>query len=1124
MTHNKRPLHRRISQAIVSIAVLGLLCQCNETGNESQGGEELLARSRAAAFFHKDQMSAARDELASLVANEDASLALICDAASIEFAAGEYFAAEWLITRAARLDSTSPRVTFIRAQLLRVSGKFEEALPLFILASEALPNDLPTLVCLADVQHGLDQTDAAIDTLERVIAVGPENGTAWYYSAIYRMSRIMVEEGRDQDADRYFEIIDGLKERGYDPPTDTAVSRGTQALALSPEPAGNVERKVIGEVTFDAAEIVLPELANAKNLLATDLNGDRRVDLLAWGEGIQAGYREPDDTWTAVRILEGPIDLVVPFDMDNDGDQDLLVVKGSPDPDSSQPLELWRVSESGYQLVENVPLPVLEHNFPGPALAWDAVAVDIDHEGDLDLVLAGSFGVRVWRNDGVASEEGGQFTEIETPGLSFQIPVNSITFEDLDADQDVDLVIDNRVFSSLRGGRFEELTALPGAESLGEDSILADFSGDGRPDVFQLQETGAPRVGLSQPGGGWKLGATNGTINQTPRGLIACDLDLDGATDVFFGAANSIGQGLLAAGTSHSIALLLPEVGSHSVNAFCFPGGDLACSTPEGIALHAARSRPHPGFMLSLQGVRDNRSGVGAIVEMRSGTSYRRIFWDGVPKLVGMGSKTIDILRITWPNGVLQEDLDLDLIARTSLENKPEDFGHYKQVAGLVGSCPFLYTWNGETYEFISDVLGITPLGLPMAPGMLVPPDHDEYVLIRGDQLKAKDGVLSMQITEELREVTYLDGLRLHVIDHADDVDIFPTERFTFPPFPIAHTHTVRDTISATRVTGSDGKDWTAELAALDNTHPIPFETYEQQFMGLATPHFLELEFAAEALKDAEKLRILMTGWLFWTNASINMASSRHEGIAFVPPILQVPDGSGGWRDTGPPVGFPAGKTKTMVLDITDLLNRDDPRLRVFSTLQLYWDQIVLAVDDDSAALAEVILEPLSAKLWDRGFSRSLENERVDQVERFDWNQVESTPRWNQHPGFYTRYGEAVSLLTEVDDRYIILGTGDALEVQFDAKNLPKLKPGMKRDYLLYLDGWAKDRDPNTIEALNVEPLPFHGMSGYPYTKDEHFPSDEVHDTWRAEWNTRPAKHWIRPLAPLEEARWLLDG
>jgi len=411
-------------------------------------------------------------------------------------------------------------------------------------------------------------------------------------------------------------------------------------------------------------------------------------------------------------------------------------------------------------------------------------------------------------------------------------------------------------------------------------------------------------------------------------------------------------------------------------------------------------------------------------------------------------------------------------------------------------------------------VLGITPLGLPMAPGMMVPPDHDEFVLVKGDKLVPRDGFYEMQFTEELREVTYLDRLRLEVVDHPAGTEVFPNERFSFPPFPEEHTHTVRGALAPLAAIDGDGRDWKAELSLDDEVLAVPFRPIRGQFQGLATPHTIELRFDEEAMLGAKKLRLLMNGWLFWTDASVNMAAARHPDHEFIPPILQVPDGQGGWRDTGPPVGFPAGKLKTMVLDITDLINRDDPRIRLFSTLRLYWDSLRLAVDDDDASLRVTKLEPTSARLWDRGFSLPIPTHGEHELDWFEWDRLEPEPRWNQHPGLYTKFGETLPLLGDIDDRFVVMGAGDALHVRFDASQVPPLEEGWERDFLIFLDGWAKDRDPNTLEALYVEPLPFHGMSGYPYGADEAFPDTEAHRQWRREWQTRPAKRWIQPVQP----------
>jgi hypothetical protein len=250
------------------------------------------------------------------------------------------------------------------------------------------------------------------------------------------------------------------------------------------------------------------------------------------------------------------------------------------------------------------------------------------------------------------------------------------------------------------------------------------------------------------------------------------------------------------------------------------------------------------------------------------------------------------------------------------------------------------------------------------------------------------------------------------------------------------------------------------------------------------------------------------------------MASARTPRVDFVPPILQLQAADGTWYDAAPPLGFPAGKSKTMVIDLSELLDREKPKLRLFSTLRLYWDAIQLAVDDDDAPLVITALEASSALLWPRGFSQPIATDRDDLPERFEWEQLSEQPRWNQHPGRYTRFGETRELLGAIDDQFVILGSGDALTLKFDARSLPALPAGWRRDYLVFFDGWAKDRDPNTIEALEVEPLPFHGMSGYPYRDDEHFPRTPQHEAWRAQWNTRDAREWIAPLEPRATAAW----
>ena len=134
------------------------------------------------------------------------------------------------------------------------------------------------------------------------------------------------------------------------------------------------------------------------------------------------------------------------------------------------------------------------------------------------------------------------------------------------------------------------------------------------------------------------------------------------------------------------------------------------------------------------------------------------------------------------------------------------------------------------------------------------------------------------------------------------------------------------------------------------------------------------------------------------------------------------------------------------------------------------------------------------------------------QPEIFDYDQLMPLSMWNPTPGLYTRYGDVTPLLTAVDDQLVIMGSGDEIRLLFPAAGLPALKPGWTRDFLFLVDGWAKDADANTAFSQTVEPLPFHGMSAYPYPPTEHFPADPLHRDYRERYNTRPALRLLRPL------------
>jgi hypothetical protein len=156
----------------------------------------------------------------------------------------------------------------------------------------------------------------------------------------------------------------------------------------------------------------------------------------------------------------------------------------------------------------------------------------------------------------------------------------------------------------------------------------------------------------------------------------------------------------------------------------------------------------------------------------------------------------------------------------------------------------------------------------------------------------------------------------------------------------------------------------------------------------------------------------------------------------------------------------------------------------------------------------------VSADLHYRGFSTPKSDAEHLRPDSFDYVHRLGSPPWNPFRGNYTRYGAVEQLLREADDRLVVMGTGDELTVKFAGQGLPPLKQGWKRDFFLYVLGYAKDGEPNTAFSKTVEPMPFRRMSNYPYGRQEHLPHDPRYQQYLLEDQNRPGYALIPPLAP----------
>jgi FG-GAP-like repeat/Tetratricopeptide repeat len=504
----------------------------------------------------------------------------------------------------------------------------------------------------------------------------------------------------------------------------------------------------------------------------------------------------------------------------------------------------------------------------------------------------------------------------------------------------------------------------------------------------------------------------------------------------------------------------------------------------------------HHWLRVQLKGVRSLKLAQDALVEMKAGTLYRRQFYNGVPLTFDAGDHaSVDVIRITWPNGLIQNETR-QAVNQTHV---------YQEAQRLSGSCPMIWTWNGHGFQFITDVLGVAPLGARDGDGSYFPVDHDEYVQIPGTALQSQNGRYEVRVTEELSEVSYLDQIQLYAVDHPDGTEIFTNEKFKGPPYPEFHLFTVQRRIYPKTARDSHGEDVLPLLIAKDQKYPDHFHRSET---GVADLHSLDLDFGSAA--PSGKAILLLNGWVDWPDGSTFRRASQESKSGLVMPYLQVQDATGAWKTVNPDMGMPAGKPKTIVVPIE--FPSASRKVRIVTNLCVYWDEIFLSEGASDAQVKPALIPFDSADLHFRGFSGTRIDPERKQPDIFFYDHVSPVSFWNPTPGLYTRYGAVGNLLRDVDDQLVIMGSGDEVRLQFPASALPAPHTGFIRDFLLKVDGWAKDRDANTAFSSTVQPLPFHAMSRYPYPTSEHFPRDAVHDSYQRTYNTRSAAVLLQPL------------
>jgi len=702
-------------------------------------------------------------------------------------------------------------------------------------------------------------------------------------------------------------------------------------------------------------------------------------------------------------------------------------------------------------------------------------AADIDTDGDLDLVAARTDGApAVLRNNGDGT-------------FAVQLPfgnvarVRGFAWADVDGEgvPDAALLDDQgvlRVFVNLRGSQFRERPApsdFPRVAAI----TAADVSGDGIVDLVAVTGDGT-LLRLSQPAGSSQLETARLARLDPPSGLAV------GTARLFFADLDNNGAGDVVMSTSAASRVLLANAdGSFQPAGGTLPGGigsaadldgdgvlELVARADDGARVvrvkgqkryHWQAIRPRAATATGDQ--RINSYGIGGEVEIRTGLHAQKHVIAAPVVHFGLGeADRAEVARITWPNGFLQSEFDLraDTVIAASQR--------------LKGSCPWLFAWNGSAMGFVTDFIWRSPLGLRInAQATADVQMTEDWVRIRGDQLAPRNGEYDLRITAELWETHFFDLVSLLVVDHPDDTEVFVDERFAVPPprLGVVATSRVKDFAAAR---DDQGQDVLAAVSARDDRH-LDFAG-RGRYQGVTREHAIELELPADAPRDGP-LWLIGQGWIHPTDSSINVALGQGGHDAPQGLSLAVADARGRFTTVRPGLGFPAGKDKTILIDLAGIFPSSGPRrIRLRTNLEIFWDRLGWAAGRPDVKLQPRRLELRSADLRFRGYSVTGQKD-PSTPERPRYLLSGVAARWRDLEGFHTRFGDVRELLQAVDDRYVIMNAGDELRLTFP--EAPPPPRGVIRDFVLVGDGWEKDGDYNTVASRTVLPLPTHRSPRY---------------------------------------------
>ena len=1061
---------------------------------------------------------------------------------------------------AARLMPSALQPAYLLGLIARSENREQDALREFERVRRIDPRDPGTAINLAQIHLQNRRYADAIAILRPAVADEPFNITA-----AYNLGLALTRAGQREEGQRLMEQSQALRATGYGvtlsnayleqgryaeavastgsepdlvqstvPPVRFTASPLTPAASRLAAASPFGQRFTASDLTPDGMRRIAAGLGGA--LTMVDIDGDGDLDLVVATATGQRLYRNDAGTFTDITGASGlgtpPPDAVpigvIAADVDNDGAPDLFVLRDGVS-------SLYHNAGGG----RFVDVTAKAGFAPYPFLPGAAALVDVDHDGDLDLVIAGLADLagsrartgalvfpkdfapaplRLYRNNG-----DGTFTDI-TRAANIESSGHTVAIvpTDFDNRRDVDLLLVDRnapprLFKNLRDGTFRDVAADVGLTGVASDdeitSVAAgDVNKDGYPDLFFGRRSGPGVFALSD-------GRARFTIVAAPpasAGVDAAqlvDYDADGLLDLFVWRSDGprILRSLGAEWTDVT-PTALPARGGASplVSARGLAIADVASTGfRDAIALLTDGSTvrwrnggdSRQAFVqIRLKARVSNRSGVGTKIQIRAGSLTQTAETSAASPPVapadvvfGLGPRPgADVAQLLWPSGILQAEYAGSSAAGPA-PTAPSPLPRSLLVEELdrkPSSCPFLFAWNGERFTFVTDFMGGGEMGYWEAPAVRNTPDPIEYVRIRGDQLRARDGRYDIRVTNELEETVFVDRLQLWSIVHPADVEVFPNEGMADPPKPF-RIFAVKSSHVPSRATDNHGHDVTDRIARIDRRYPDDFEL--KPFRGYASEHTLTVDVGSSRI-------LLLTGWTDYAFSSDNVAANQ-AGMSLSPPSLQVKDDNGVWHTRIADIGIPVGRPQTIVVDLTPVLQPGEHEVRVVTNMRIYWDRILVGTLAHPPARI-IRIDPAAAELRVRGFSKELKPDGREPI-TYDYDSVTTESPWKTMTGRYTRTGDVRALLSRADDMFVIMKPGDEIALAFDASREDAPPAGWTRTFLLLADGFSKEMDINSASPDGVGPLPYHRMTRYPYEAPEHYPADAAHERYLAEYNTR---------------------